>query len=86
MPAERRFGMDHEHYDWNPIIKRGALRWPEDARIALSVIVNLEHMEWTPPEGSHTNPLAGGVWTLPFPDYMRLTHRNTATGWEFSEY
>ena len=25
MPAERRFGMDHEHYDWSPLSTRGTL-------------------------------------------------------------
>src|SRR5919197_377225 len=52
MPAERRFGMDHEHYDWSPMVKRGALRWPEQARVALCVLINLEHTEWSPPEDS----------------------------------
>lgn len=53
MPAQRRFGMDHEHYDWSPISARGILRWPDNARVALCVIVTLEHMEWRPPEGSY---------------------------------
>ena len=29
MPAERRFGMDHEHYDWSPVVNRGVLRCPK---------------------------------------------------------
>ena len=76
MPGERRYGMDHEHYDWSPLVKRGVLRWPENARVALCVIVNLEHMEWSPPEDSYTLPtLAGGLGQRPFPDYPRLSHR-----------
>ena len=75
MPAERRFGMDHQHYDWSPIIKRGVLGWPENARVALCVIVNLEHMEWSQPPGSYTVTLAGGSGPRPFPDYARLSHR-----------
>ena len=75
MPAERRFGMDHEHYDWSPFIKRGVLRWPENARIALCVIVNLEHIEWSPPQDSFTTGLAGGLAPRPFPDYARFSHR-----------
>ena len=76
MPAERRYGMDHPHYDWSPITTRGILRWPQDARVALCAIVTLEHMEWLPPEGSFqpTN-LAGGSAARPFPDYARLSHR-----------
>ena len=76
MPAQRRYGMDHELYDWFPLIKRGVLRWPEKARVALCVIVNLEHMESRPPQGTYTPALAGGVsGSRPFPDYFRLTHR-----------
>ena len=52
MPAERSFGMDHNHYDWSPFTKRGVLRWPEGARVALCVIVNLERFEWQAPEAS----------------------------------
>ena len=75
MPAQRRFGMDHEHYDWSPLVNRGALHWPDNARVALCVIVNLEHVQWSPPEGSHSTPLAGGLAPRPFPDYSLFSHR-----------
>ena len=76
MPAERRFGMDHEHYDWSPLNTRGILRWPDNARLALSVVVTLEHMEWEAPEGSfQAGNLAGGSAARPFPDYARISHR-----------
>ena len=69
-------GMDHDHYDWSPIVKRGVLRWPNNARVALCVIVTLEHMEWNPPEGSFVSAtLAGGLTPRAFPDYLRLTNR-----------
>ena len=76
MPAERRYGMDHEHYDWSPIVTREALSWPNDAKVALCVVVNLEHMEWSPPEGSYGRAaLSGGFGDRPFPDYTRKSHR-----------
>ena len=76
MPAQRQFGMDHPHSDWSPITTRGVLRWPDNARVALCVIVNLEHMEWSTPEGSfQSRSLAGGSVARPFPDYARLSHR-----------
>ena len=75
MPAQRRFGMDHDHYEWSPIVKRGALRWPDGARVALCVIVNLEHTEWSPPEDSFSAALSGGLGARPFPDYPRISHR-----------
>ena len=77
MPAERRFGMDHDHYEWSPFTKRGVLRWPENARVALCVIVNLERFEWQAPEESFQSAtLSGGIPPRPFPDYMRLSHRD----------
>lgn len=76
MTTTPRFGMDHDHYRWSPIATRGVLRWPGDARLALCVIVNLEHMEWRPPSGSYESPtLAGGLGFRPFPDYIRPSHR-----------
>ncbi len=76
MPAERRQGMDHEHHPWSPIHTREPLHWPDNARVALCVLVNLELMELDPPEGSfEASRLAGGLGRLPYPDYARLSHR-----------
>ena len=75
MPAERRPGMDHEHYQWSPMSRRGALRWPDGARIALCVVVTLEKMEWEAPPGSFTVSLSGGLGDRAFPDYARVSHR-----------
>jgi allantoinase len=84
MPAERRYGMDHEHYDWWPLVKRGMLRWPDDARVALCVIVTLEHLEWRPPEGSYyPSNIAGSSGSIggpperrPHPDILRFSLRD----------
>lgn len=76
MPAQRRVGMDHEHYEWSPMSTRGILRWPHDARVAVCVIVSLDHMEWEPPTDSfQAANLAGGTAIRPFPDYTRMSHR-----------
>ena len=75
MPAERRPGMDHEHYEWSPMHRRGTLRWPDGNRVALCVVVTLEKMEWEAPAGSFTVSLAGGIADRPFPDYARVSHR-----------
>ena len=76
MPAQRRFGMDHPHYPWRPLPKRPPLRWPQGAQVALCVVVNLEHMEWMPPEGSYwRRELSGGFGNRAFPDYTRKSHR-----------
>ena len=39
MPAQRTFGMDHPHHEWSPIISRPTLRWPNNAPVALCVIL-----------------------------------------------
>jgi peptidoglycan/xylan/chitin deacetylase (PgdA/CDA1 family) len=76
MPAERRHGMDHPHYAWSPIIRRGRLEWPRQARVALCVIVSLAHTEWQPPENAvQATSHAAGMVPRPYPDYSRLTHR-----------
>ena len=75
MPAERRSGMDHEHYEWSPINRRGVLLWPDGARIAVCVVVTLEKMEWEAPPDSFTVSLAGGLGDRAFPDYARVSHR-----------
>jgi hypothetical protein len=46
MPARRTHGMDQDFYRWSPIVTRPVLRWPDGARVALAVIVNLEHWDW----------------------------------------
>jgi allantoinase len=52
MPAKRAYGMDQEFYSWSPIVTRPILRWPDNARVALVVVVNLEHWDWEVPEGT----------------------------------
>src|SRR5258705_1505443 len=75
MPAKRAYGMDQDFYPWSPIVARPVLKWPGNARVALAVIVNLEHWEWEVPAGTPlaVSPLGGpeGMWTgnqANFPD------------------
>jgi peptidoglycan/xylan/chitin deacetylase (PgdA/CDA1 family) len=48
--------MDHDHYPWSPIVARGPLAWPNGARLAFCVIINLECLDWIPPDGSYQAP------------------------------
>jgi allantoinase len=84
MPADRdyvlphlRQGMDHDHYDWSPLnARRPVLAWPGGARVAVCVVVSLEHMEWSRPAGAYQVPnLAGGYGQGPFPDVTAWSHR-----------
>ena len=75
MPAKRAYGMDQEFYPWSPIVTRPVLRWPDDARVALAVIVNLEHWDWEVPEGTPlpVSPMGGpeGLWSGNQPQLSR---------------
>ena len=74
---EFRAGMDHDHYDWSPLnATRPKLEWPNKARVALCVIVVLEHAEWKqPPDNFQVANLAGGYGWGPFPDVTAWSHR-----------
>jgi allantoinase len=73
MPAKRAYGMDQEIYPWSPIVTRPVLRWPDNARVAFAVIVNLEHWDWEVPAGTPlaVSPLGGpeGLWSGNSPDF-----------------
>ena len=75
MPGMRKPGMDNDFYDYSAIVSRPQLKWPDDARVALCVIVNLEHYEFSPPADAF-NPTGyisdlGGQTN----DYPRVSHR-----------
>ena len=73
MPGERRFGMDHPHYPWSPFPRRGVLRWPGGAPVALGVILVLEHVEWQAPEGAQR---AATVGMPNFPSFAQHSLRD----------
>ena len=72
MPGQRGFGMDHPHYDWSALVERKRLEWPNGARMAVCVVVNLERMEWAPQRGSFQT---GALYNRPLPDYRGYSHR-----------
>jgi peptidoglycan/xylan/chitin deacetylase (PgdA/CDA1 family) len=51
--------------EWSPLPSRPPLRWPDGARVALCVIVSLEHLEWLPPKGVLVPP--SGRYGGPYP-------------------
>ncbi len=59
MPANRQpRTMDNPYYDWSPISSRPQLSWPNNAQVALCVIVSLESLEWLPPKDAVLPPSA----------------------------
>jgi peptidoglycan/xylan/chitin deacetylase (PgdA/CDA1 family) len=70
------YGMDQKYWDWSPIVKRPPLQWPDGARLAVCLLVDLGHYEWQPPESAfdpptHTPPHSQN----PYPDYVTVTFR-----------
>ena len=45
--------MDHNRYDYSPIIKRRPIQWPNGARVAVWVIPNIEYYEFEIPSVGH---------------------------------
>src|SRR5580658_11269975 len=84
MPARRAYGMDQDFYPWCPIVTRPVLRWPDHARVAVAVIVNLEHWDWEVPAGTPlaVSPMGGpeGLWTGNQPQFPDIG------GWGNHEY
>ena len=69
-------GMDHSLYEWSPIAKRSPITWPDSARLAFALVVNLEHYEVAPPEVAVPPPsLAGTRSPLPHPDIRNYSQR-----------
>ena len=64
MPAERKPGYDMPYYDWSPLPERPPLKWPNDARVALCVILSMDHYQWKP-----TNDFLNGGMPGSQPDW-----------------
>ena len=45
--------MNHDRYDYSPIIKREPIKWPNNARVAVWVIPNIEYYEFDIPSVGH---------------------------------
>jgi peptidoglycan/xylan/chitin deacetylase (PgdA/CDA1 family) len=51
---------------WSPVTGRPRLAWPNGAKLAVCVLVHLEHLEWSPPPG--TVLAASAVHRGPYPE------------------
>lgn len=77
MPGNRKPGMDHDHYAWSPLPFRAPLRWPDGARVALCVIVNIEHYDFEPVPGTFTpSSVPGNRGRGPSPDVSIYSMRD----------
>lgn len=69
----RRYGMDHDRYDWNMLGTRKPVQWPGGAKLALWVNVSVQFF----PLNQQGKPVAppGGL-TMPYPDLRHFTLRD----------
>lgn len=71
--AVRKYGMDHDWYDWTMQPNRPKIAWPDGNRIALFVVVALEFFPLDQPTTPFKAP--GGMVT-PYPDLRHYTLRD----------
>ena len=69
----RGYGMDHDRYDWSMLSERPAVRWPNNAKLALWVNVGLQFF----PLNQQGKPFGvpGGM-TMPYPDLRHYSLRD----------
>lgn len=70
---QRRYGMDHDRYEWSLLSERPPVKWPEGKSLALWVNVCLQFF----PMNQRGKPFAvpGGM-TMPYPDLRHFTLRD----------
>ena len=69
----RRYGMDHDRYDWSMLAERSPVVWPDGARVALWVNVAVEFFPLN--QGNQPFPPPGGMRT-PYPDLRHFSLRD----------
>ncbi len=69
----RRYGMDHDRYDWSMLPQRKPVEWPGQARVALWVVPALE---WFPLNMSGFPFKPPGAMMTAYPDLRHYTLRD----------
>jgi len=69
----RRYGMDHERYEWSMLPQRLPVAWPGEARIALWIVPALE---WFPLDMQGKPFKAPGAMQTAYPDFRHYTLRD----------
>ena len=69
----RRYGMDHNRYDWSLMAKRPPLIWPDKCKLAFWINISIQSFPLNP-ESSQPRP-PGGM-TMPYPDLRHFTLRD----------
>lgn len=69
----RRYGMDHDRYEWSMLTNRKPVKWPNGKSLALLVNVSLQHFPLNPSGKPVKLP---GSMTMPYPDLRHFTLRD----------
>ena len=69
----RRYGMDHDRYDWSMLPRRRPVQWPDGARVALWVVPTLE---WFPLNMQGVPFKPPGAMQTAYPDLRHYTLRD----------
>ncbi len=75
VPAQRKPGVDHPHFAWNPLPQRAPLRWPGNRGLAVVPLINLEVVEDPLPAGWPQIASVGGGLVRDFPNISRVSTR-----------
>lgn len=67
-------GYDHDWFEWQPILARRPLAWPDGASLAVALVVNLGAVEWEE-GGPGPVPPPGGRGVAAYPDIARMSNR-----------
>lgn len=70
---KRRYGYDHEVFEWSALHERTPIAWPGGATVAVWLCVSLE---WFPITPSDTPFRAPGHMQTAYPDYRHYTARD----------
>lgn len=71
-----RPGPDHALHPYGAQLARPDFRWPGGQKVALYLLLHLEHTEITPPEDSHRDPRFRGAFFSGSPDWTGYTQRD----------
>lgn len=71
--SKRRYGMDHDRYEWSMLTDRPAVAWPQGAAVAVWFNVSLQHFPLNPSGKPVKLP---GSMTMPYPDLRHYTLRD----------
>ena len=81
-------GPDHDLHPYSPQPRRAAFRWPGGQRVAVYLLLHLEHTEIDPPPGTHRDPRFRGAFFSGSPDWTATTMReygNRIGAWRILE-